>query len=86
MSVCECVCVCVCVCVCLPPRLLIISGVIWTPYDWSKKFYGFYIAAEVDIDSGCDISIYMHRGNYPDKSNLALYKPLLHCNNHLKQL
>ena len=25
---------CVCVCVCPPPRLLITSGVIWTPCDW----------------------------------------------------
>ena len=34
MYVCVYVCVCVCVCVCVSPRLLITSGVIWTPYDW----------------------------------------------------
>ena len=76
----------VCLCVCPPPRLSITSGVIWTPYDWSNKFYGFYMAAEVDIDSGRDVSIYMCCGNYPDKSKLALYNPLLRCNKHFKQL
>ena len=42
------------------------------------------MAAEADIDSGRDVSIYTRRGNYldksSDKSKLALYKPLLHCN------
>ena len=37
MCVCVCVCVCVCMCVCVfvcpPQRLLITSGMIWTPYD-----------------------------------------------------
>ena len=44
-SVCvfACVCVRVCVCVCPPPRLLITSGVIWTPYDWLNKFYSCYM-------------------------------------------
>ena len=32
-----CGCLCLCLCVCLPLRLLITSGVIWTPYDWLKK-------------------------------------------------
>ena len=53
-------------CVCPPPRLLIISGVMWCdidPYDWLNKFYGFYMAAVVGIDSGRDVSIYMRRGN-----------------------
>ena len=37
-----------CVRVCVPvPRLLIISGVIWTPYDQLNKFYSFYMAAIV---------------------------------------
>ena len=72
--------------VCPPPRLLITSGVIWTSYDWSNKFYGFYVADEVDIDSGCDVSIYMRHGNYPDKSKLGLYKSSLHHNNHFIQL
>ena len=54
-------------CVCPPPRLLITSGVMWcdieTPYDWLNKLYGFYMAAVVGIGSGCDVSIYTHRGN-----------------------
>ena len=41
------------------------------------------MAAVVDISSGCDVSIYTHRGNWPNKSNLTLYKLLLHCNSHL---
>ena len=60
MSVCVCVCVCVCV---STPRLLITSDMIWTPYDWLNKFYGFYMVAVVDIDSGRDVSIYTRRGN-----------------------
>ena len=56
-------------CVCLyvfPLRLLITSGVMLRdidPYDWSNTFYGFYIAAVVDIDSGRDVSIHKRRGN-----------------------
>ena len=56
----------VCVCVCVPPRLLITSGVMWCdidPYDWSNKFYGFYMAAVVGIVSGCGISIHTCHGN-----------------------
>ena len=37
----------VCVCVCLPPRILITSDVIWTPYDWLNKFCSYYIATVV---------------------------------------
>ena len=51
------------------------------------------MAAVVDIVSGRDASIrgrdasiHVRHGNYPNKSNLALYKPLLHYNNCLKQL
>ena len=40
------------VCVCPPPRLLIISGVIWTPYDWLNKFYSCYMATVVVIVNG----------------------------------
>ena len=40
---------CVCVCVCPPPRLLITSGMIWTPYDWLNKFYSCYMAIVVVI-------------------------------------
>ena len=40
--------VCMRVCVCASVlRLLITSDMIWTPYD---KFYGFYMAAVVNID------------------------------------
>ena len=42
-----------CVCVCPPPRLLISSGMIWTIYDWLNKFYSFYMATVVIIDSRC---------------------------------
>ena len=80
-----------CVCVCVSaPRLLITSDVMWCdidPYDWLNKSYGFYMAAVVGIDSGSsDVSIYTRSGNQPNKSKLALYKPLLHYNSHLKQL
>ena len=53
----------VCVSVCLPPRLLITSGVMWTPYDWLNKFYSFYMAAVVVIGSGCDLRIEARCGN-----------------------
>ena len=49
-----CMCVYVCVCVCVLLRILIISGVIWTPYDWLNKFYSF-IAAIVGIVSRCGL-------------------------------
>ena len=66
-----CVCVCVCVCVCLPSRLSITSGVIWTPYNWLKKFYNGYIAIVVVIINGHGLGIdTCHR----------LYKALIHCN------
>ena len=44
------------------------------------------MVAVVDIDGRRDVSFYTRRENYPYKSKLALYKPLLYCNNHLKQL
>ena len=34
LFLCRCLYVCMSVCVCPPPRLLITSGMIWTPYDW----------------------------------------------------
>ena len=61
-----CVCVCVCVFACLPPRLLKTTGVIWCdidPYDWSNRFYGFYMAAVVGIVSGRGMSIHTCFGN-----------------------
>ena len=38
--------------VCLPPRLLIISDMMWhdmDPYNWLSKFYNFYMRATVGI-------------------------------------
>ena len=51
-----------------------------------NEFYGFYMAAVVDIVSGHDVSIRTCRGNQPNKSKLVLYKSLFHYNNHFKQL
>ena len=42
----------------------------------------FYMAAVVNIVSGCGLSIHMHHEN----SKLVQYKLLLQCNSHLKQL
>ena len=42
---------------CVPPRLLITSDMIWTPYDWLNKFYSLYIAAIVSIISRHDFTI-----------------------------
>ena len=52
LSVCMCVRVCVCMCVYPPPRLLITSGVIWTPYDWLNKFFSCYMTIVVIIVNG----------------------------------
>ena len=49
MCVCLCVCWCVFVCICPPLRLLITSGVMWTPYNWLNKFYKYYMATVVVI-------------------------------------
>ena len=49
------------VCVCPPLRLLITSGVIWTPYDWVNKFYSFYMAIVVVIVNGRGLGIDKHR-------------------------
>ena len=63
VCVCVCVCLCVCVCVCLPPRLLIIGGVMWRdiyPYDWLKKSYSCYMTIIVVIVNGHGLSIDTH--------------------------
>ena len=54
---------CVCVCVCPAPRLLIISGVIWTPYDWLNKFYSHYMEVVVIIINGRDLGIDTHHSH-----------------------
>ena len=41
------------------------------------------MAVIVNIVSGRDVSIHTRRGNWSSKGKLVLYKPLLHCNNHL---
>ena len=75
-------CMCVCVLVRPPPRLVITSGVIWTPYDWLNKYYSFCMAA---IFGRCGLRIEACRKNQPNKSKPALYKPLLRLYSHLKQ-
>ena len=67
-----------CLCVCVSSlRLLITSGVIWSPYDWLNKFYSFYMAAVVVIDDGHGLTVEAHRTNQRNKSKLSLYKLLL---------
>ena len=39
-------------CVCVPPKLLITSGMIRTPYDWLNKSYSCYMAIVVVIVNG----------------------------------
>ena len=49
--------VCMCVFVCPPPRLLITSGMIWTPYGWLNKFYSCYMATVVAIVNGMALEL-----------------------------
>ena len=82
------VCVCVCVSVCPPLRLVITSGVMWCdmdPYDRLNKYYSFCMTAIVGIVSRRGLRIEVRRRNQPNKSKLALYKPLLCLFSHLKQ-
>ena len=76
---------CVYVSVCPPLRLVITSGMIWTPYDWLNKHYSFCMAAIVGIVNRRGLGIEACRRSQPNKSKLALYKPLLRLCNHLKQ-
>ena len=73
-------------CVCPPLRLLLISGLIWTSYNWLNKFYSFYVPAVVSIVSRHGLSIDACHENQPNKHKLALYKLLIHFNSNLKQL
>ena len=52
-----------CVCVCSHPGLLITSGVIWTAYDWLKKFYSCCIATIAIIVNGRGLGIDKCGGN-----------------------
>ena len=72
---CVCVCACVRACVCVPtPRLLLTSGMIWTPYEWLNKFYSCCMVIVIGIINGHGFGISMYHGYYPYKSKLALYK------------
>ena len=48
--------VCVFTCLCPPLRILIISGMIWSPYDTLNKFYSCYMAVIVGINSRCGLA------------------------------
>ena len=66
-------------CVCLPLRLLIISGVIWTPYDNQlrlNKFCSCYMAIVVGIVNGHGLGIDTCHGNYPIKLS---YRCIMSC-------
>ena len=65
-----------------PPRLLITSVMIWTPYDLLHKSYSFYVAAVVSIITKHGLSIDACQ-NPPNKHTLALYKLSIHFNNGL---
>ena len=58
---------------------------IWTPHDWLNKYYSFCMAAIVDIVSRRGLRMEVRHRNQPNKSKLALYKPLLRLYSHLKQ-
>ena len=74
-------------CVCVSAlRLLIASGMIWTPIDWLNKLYSFYVAAIVNNISKRGLTIEVRHKNQPNKRILALYKPLLYIYSNLKQL
>ena len=68
-----CACMRACMSVCLLPRLLITSGVIWTP----NKFCSFCMAAVVVIVGKHGLRIVVHCENQPYKTKVSLYKPLL---------
>ena len=59
---------------------------ICTPYDCLNKFYSFCVAAIFGIISRHRLIIKAYCTKQPNKSNLALHKPLLHFYDHLKQL
>ena len=83
-------CVCMCMCVCPPLRLLITSGVIWTPCDWLNKLYSFYMAAVVIIVDGCGLTVEAHyiqiRVSYHCISHFFHFNiPLSSCTQATKQ-
>ena len=85
------VCVCGCVFACVfvhahvpAQRILTTSGMIWTPYDLLKKFYGLYVVALVGIISRCYLSIDTHYGNQFNKRKLAVCKLSIHFGSSLE--
>ena len=72
--------------VCPPPRLLITSGEILTPYDWLNKGYSLYMPTVVIIGDGRGLRIEACHRNQPNKSKLLLYKLLFSLNIPFKQL
>ena len=68
------------------PRLLITSGMIYTPYDWLNKFYSFYKPDVVSIISVRGFTIEARHRKQTNKTKLVLYNCYFHCNRHLKQL
>ena len=80
---------CVCVPVCPPPRIVITSGMMchdMTLYDWLNNLSIFGMTGIVVVVSRCGLAIEARCRKQPNKTKLALYKPLLHLYNHLKQL
>ena len=77
---------CVCVCLCLPLEAIITIGVILTPCNWLNKFYSFSMSAILSIISRHGLRNEARHRNQPNKSKLALYKPLIHFYSHSKQL
>ena len=78
-----------CVFVCPSPRILITSGVMWPdmdPCDWLNKCYCFCMAAIFGIVSRRGLRNEVHHRIHPNKSKIALYKPLLHFYSVLQQL
>ena len=53
------------------PKLLITSGVIWTPNDWLNKFYYFYAAAAISIVSRHGFRNEAQHRNQCNKSNYS---------------
>ena len=66
-----------CVRVSPSPRLLITSGVMWTPYDWLNKLYSFCMVAIVSIIGRRGIKIEAYHRSQPNKGKVALYNLLI---------
>ena len=72
--------VCVCVCVCPLSRLLLTSGVMWHDMNFIwlvEQTLQVFMAAVISIVSRYGLINDPHHRNQPNKSKLALCKPLL---------